>query len=168
VENVQKRKTKRGKDFVMADFSDQSGQFSASCFEESMVDNFVQWAREGACVLLSVELDSPSPEEPPRVTVRGAQLLSEARAVARMRMTMEVSDPGAFSALAALLPRAQGAQGEVEVLLKTGSEPEPRLRLGRDFLLDGELVDALAAIGGVAQVMLAPARSAKANLRLVA
>jgi DNA polymerase-3 subunit alpha len=32
VEGVQKRKTKRGKDFVMADFSDQSGNFSASCF----------------------------------------------------------------------------------------------------------------------------------------
>jgi DNA polymerase-3 subunit alpha len=38
VEGVQKRKTKRGKDFVMADFSDQSGNFSASCFEESLVD----------------------------------------------------------------------------------------------------------------------------------
>uniref|UniRef100_UPI0038F7C500 hypothetical protein n=1 Tax=Streptomyces turgidiscabies TaxID=85558 RepID=UPI0038F7C500 len=34
VENVQKRKTKRGKDFIMADFSDASGLFSASCFEE--------------------------------------------------------------------------------------------------------------------------------------
>jgi DNA polymerase-3 subunit alpha len=38
VENVQKRKTKRGKDFVMADFSDSSGLFSASCFEEALVD----------------------------------------------------------------------------------------------------------------------------------
>jgi DNA polymerase III alpha subunit len=34
VENVQKRKTKRGKDFIMADFSDSSGLFTASCFED--------------------------------------------------------------------------------------------------------------------------------------
>jgi DNA polymerase-3 subunit alpha len=64
VENVQKRKTKRGKDFVMADFSDSSGLFSASCFEESLVDDFVQWAREGTCVLLNVELDRPMPMSP--------------------------------------------------------------------------------------------------------
>ncbi|MEZ5683064.1 MAG: hypothetical protein R3E03_02255 [Novosphingobium sp.] len=34
VEGVQRRKTRRGADFVMADFSDSSGQFSASCFED--------------------------------------------------------------------------------------------------------------------------------------
>ncbi|MBB3955892.1 DNA polymerase III subunit alpha [Novosphingobium sediminicola] len=165
VENVQKRKTKRGKDFIMADFSDQSGNFSASCFEETLVDSFVNWAKEGACVLLTVELDSPSPEEPPRVTVRGAQALSEIKAAAKMTLSLEVARPDVFAELASILPR--GGLGTVEVLLKTGGAQEPRLRLGRDFLLDGELTDLIAGLDGVANVSLKPTR-AGGHLRLVA
>jgi len=90
VEGVQRRKTKRGKDFVMADFSDQSGQFSASCFEEGLVESFQRWAADGVCVLLTVELDSPSPEEPPRITVRGAVPLAEVTQTARMRLECDV------------------------------------------------------------------------------
>jgi DNA polymerase-3 subunit alpha len=62
VENVNRRKTRRGGDFIMADFSDSSGQFSASCFEESLVDPMLGWAKDGTCLLLQVELDSPSPK----------------------------------------------------------------------------------------------------------
>jgi DNA polymerase-3 subunit alpha len=32
-------------------------------------DDSFQWAREGTCVLLNVELDRPNADEPPRVTV---------------------------------------------------------------------------------------------------
>ncbi|MFM5949539.1 MAG: DNA polymerase III subunit alpha, partial [Novosphingobium sp.] len=71
VESVNRGKTRRGADFVRADFSDNSGQFSAACFEETLVDPMLQWARDGTCLLLTVELDSPSPDEPPRITVRG-------------------------------------------------------------------------------------------------
>ena len=165
VENVQKRKTKRGKDFIMADFSDQSGQFSASCFEEGLVDSFVGWAKEGACILLQVELDSPSPDEPPRVTIRGAQALNEVKATARMTLTLEVSRPEVFGELATVLPR--GGTGTVEVTLKTGGAREPRLRLGRDFALDGELAELVTGFDGVANVSLRASRGG-ANLRLVA
>jgi DNA polymerase-3 subunit alpha len=164
VESVQKRKTKRGKDFIMAEFSDQTGQFSASCFEEGLVDSFVNWAKEGACVLLSVELDSPSAEEPPRVTIRGAQALADVKAAAKMSLTLDVALPEAFSALAAVLPR--GGTGTVEVVLKTGAEKEPRLRLGRDFALDGDLAELIAGLDGVANVSLKAARGG--HLRLVA
>ena len=167
VEGVNRRKTKRGKDFVMADFSDSSGQFSASCFEETLVDNFVTWAREGTCVLLQVELDSPSPDEPPRVTVRGAQPIAEVKAAARMVLTLEVDLPEAFATLAAVLPRGQGARGEVEALLHIAPDVVTRMRLGSDFALDGDLVDALAAIDGVRNPQLAARRGA-AHLRLVA
>ena len=165
VENVQKRKTKRGKDFIIADFSDQTGQFSASCFEEALVDSFVTWAKEGACILLNVELDSPSAEEPPRVTVRGAQALSEVKAAARMTLTLDVARAEVFGELAAVLPR--GGTGTVEVLLKTGDEREPKLRLGRDFVLDGELAELVTGFEGVANVSLRAARSG-GHLRLVA
>ncbi|HWU02400.1 MAG TPA: DNA polymerase III subunit alpha, partial [Novosphingobium sp.] len=164
VENVQKRKTKRGKDFIMADFSDSSGQFSASCFEEGLVDNFVQWARDSECILLSVELDSPSPDEPPRVTVRGAQPLSELKATARMVLRLEVSLPEVFGELAAVLQR--GSTGTVEVTLKTGTDREPKLRLGHDFALDGDLAELVTGFAGVENVSLTAKRGAQ--LRLVA
>ena len=166
VEGVQRRKTKRGKDFVMADFSDSSGQFSASCFEESLVDSFVQWAKEGACVLLNVELDSPSPEEPPRVTVRGGRPLSEVREAARMELKLEIAAPEALSELALLLQPGAAGKGEVVARLRTGTPREPLVRLGRDFHLDGDLAEQVAAIPGVAAVSLSAKRGP--SLRLVA
>ena len=177
VESVNRRKTKRGKDFVVAEFSDSTGLFSASCFEEALVEPFVQWAKEGACVLLQVELDSPSPEEPPRVTVRGAQALADVKSAARMVLTLDVDRPEAFAELAVLLApggAAAGIAGKGEVLarLKTGAsghgaEREPVLRLGRDFALDGELAERIATIEGVHNVSLSARRGAP-HLRLVA
>ncbi|MDE2404377.1 MAG: DNA polymerase III subunit alpha [Sphingomonadales bacterium] len=166
VEGVNRRKTKRGKDFVMADFSDQTGQFSASCFEESLVENFVQWAKDGTCVLLQVELDSPSPEEPPRVTVRGAQPLSEVKSTGRMVLTLDVDRPEAFAELAALLPPGPAGKGEVRVGLTVRGEAA-QLRLGRDFALDGEVAERIATIEGVRNVQLGAQRG-RGSLRLVA
>ena len=167
VEGVQKRKTKRGKDFVMAEFSDSSGQYSASCFEESLVDSFVGWAKDGTCILLTVELDSPSPEEPPRVTVRGARPLAEVREAARMELKLEVHRAEALADLAMLLQGGAAGKGEVFVRLKTGTGREPLVRLGRDFHLDGEVAEHVAAIEGVSAVSLA-ARRGPGHLRLVA
>jgi len=167
VEGVQKRKTKRGKDFVMADFSDSSGQFSASCFEESLVESFVQWARDGTCILLNVELDSPSPEEPPRVTVRGGRPLSEVREAARMELTMDVFTIEAVAELARLLQPGSAGKGEVLVRLHTGTGRDPLVRLGRDFHLDGELAEQVAQIEGIGGVSLSAKRGV-GHLRLVA
>ncbi|MBW8785496.1 MAG: DNA polymerase III subunit alpha, partial [Novosphingobium sp.] len=90
VEAVSRGKTRKGKDFVRADFSDATGQFSAACFEEALVEPMLRWAAEGTCVLLNVELDSPSPEEPPRITVRGARPLAEVHSAAQMLLTLEI------------------------------------------------------------------------------
>ncbi len=170
VEGVQRRKTKRGKDFVVAEFSDSSGQFSASCFEELLVEPMLKWAKDGTCLLLSVELDSPSPEEPPRVTVRGAQCLAEVRSAARMLLSFDVDRVEALAELAALLPRGDAdsgnSRGEVLVRLKTGGR-EPQMRLGRDFALDGELAERVAEVEGVHNVSLT-ARRGGPQLRLVA
>ena len=79
--------------------------------------------------------------------------LDEVRNAARMMLRLEVSEPAAFAQLAAMLPRMGGAaesamsgQGEVVVTLKTGDEVPPQLRLGRDFALDGDLVEVIAGI----------------------
>ena len=167
VEGVNRGKTRRGGDFIRADFSDASGQFSAACFEESLVEPMLQWAKDGTCLLLHVELDSPSPDEPPRVTVRGARPLDEVKTAASMLLKLDVLQAAALAELAALLQGGAEGRGEVLVRLCTGSGEEPVVRLGRDFQLDGEVAERLANVAGVANVSLS-ARRGGSHLRLVA
>jgi len=167
VEGANKAKTRKGKDFVRADFSDATGNFSAACFEEAMVESFQKWAREGSCILLNVELDSPSPDEPPRITVRGGRPLAEVKSAARMRLSLEISEIEALQQLALMLPRGEEGKGEVLARLRTGEGADPLILLGTDFQLDGELAEDLQQVPGIAKVTLA-ARPGKASLRLVA
>ncbi|WP_394269806.1 DNA polymerase III subunit alpha [Qipengyuania sp.] len=167
VESVSKGTTRRGKPFIRADFSDATGQFSAACFEEGMVERFTRWADEQTCVLLQVELDSAGPDEPPRITVRGGTPLTEVRGSTPMMMTLEASDPAAIEALAAELSRAGAGKDEVVLALRIEGEDQPLFCLGRDFALDGELAERLASIAGIAKVQLSKRRAAP-HLRLVA
>ena len=165
VEAVNRGRTRKGNDFVRADFSDSSGQFSAACFEEALVENFQAWAKDGTCLLLNVELDSPSPEEPPRVTVRSARPLSEVKSAAKMLLSLEISSPEAISELALLLPRDPAGTGEVRARLRTAGGNAPLFSLGHDFHLDSDLVERLIPVAGLANVALT-ARGTR-NLRLV-
>ena len=167
VEAVSKGRTRKGGTFIRADFSDSTGQFSAACFEEGLVDSFARWAAEGTCVLLNVELDSPSPEEPPRITVRGARPLAEVTHSARMRLECTVETRAALDQLRLALRPGRPGHGEVLARLKLGDGREQTLRLGRDFALAGELVEQLTTVPGLADVSLTPVRGA-AQLRLVA
>ncbi|MBO9499688.1 MAG: DNA polymerase III subunit alpha [Novosphingobium sp.] len=167
VEGVSKGKTRKGGDFIRADFSDNTGQFSAACFEESLVEPFVRWAAEGTCILLTVELDSPSPDEPPRVTVRGARPLAEVSSATRMQLKLEIEHAEALRELSAMLvPVAEGG-GEVLARLHAGEGRFPEMRLGRSFLVDGELVERLTAVDGVTILHFKPL-GGRDNLRLVA
>ncbi|UYH55952.1 DNA polymerase III subunit alpha [Qipengyuania sp. SS22] len=167
VEKVNKGTTRRGKPFVRADFSDSSGQFSAACFEEGLVEKFLQWAQDQTCVKLDVELDSPSPDEPPRITVRGAVPLEAVKGTMAMLLTLEIESVAALGELAIVL--GQGGEGgdEAVATLMTGDPSPPIVRLGRTFSIDGELAERLASVPGLAKVQLT-ARRGKANLRLVA
>jgi DNA polymerase-3 subunit alpha len=167
IESVSKGRTRRGGEFVRADFSDSSGQFSAACFEESLVESFQRWAADGTCVLLNVELDAPSPDEPPRVTVRGARPLSEVRNSARMVLTLDVATPEALQELRLALREGAEGRGEVLARLRIGQDKDPLVRLGRDFDLDGELAERLAEIEGLANVSLTTRRG-PTHLKLVA
>ena len=167
VEAVSRGKTRKGADFVRADFSDSSGQFSAACFEESLVEPMLRWAAEGTCVLLTVELDAPSPEEPPRVTVRSARPLAEVTSSARMLLKLDVLRTEAIQELALVLRPVPAATGEVQARLRTGGAEEPILSLGSNFSLDGELAEQLAGIEGLANVALTAKRD-RGHLRLVA
>ena len=171
VEGVSKGRTRKGAPFVRADFSDATGQFSAACFEEPLVDSFQRWAAEGTCVLLNVELDAPGPDEPPRVTVRGARPLAEVSGAARMMLTLEVENIAALDALRAELVEGEPGRGEVLARLRIGREvpgvDDPVVRLGRDFVLDGDVVERLAGVTGLSNMVLKP-QPARASLRLVA
>jgi len=167
VEGVNVGRTKRGAAFIRADFSDSSGQFSAACFEEALVPQFKQWAEQGTCVLLNVELDAPSPDEPPRVTVRGARALADVRGTTRMVMSVDVTNTAALAELRLALNEGEPGRGEVIARLAIGNGQFATMRLGRDFVLDGELAERLTAVDGLANVTLKP-QVGRANLRLVA
>jgi DNA polymerase-3 subunit alpha len=167
VEGVNKGRTRRGGEFVRADFSDSSGQFTAACFEEGLVDSFQRWAADGVCVLLNVELDSPSPDEPPRVTVRAARPLAEVHNSARMLLTLDVHSHEALQELRLSLTEGEAEKGEVRARLCIGEAREPLVLLGRHFALDGELAERLAHVEGLANVALTTQRGSP-RLRLVA
>jgi DNA polymerase-3 subunit alpha len=171
VEGITKARTRKGGTFVRADFSDASGQFSAACFEEALVPDFERWAAAGECLLLTVELDAPSPDEPPRLTVRGARPLAAVSGATAMELTAEIATPEALRELQIELAAARGERpsgsGEVVVRLDLADGGQAVMRLGRNFVLTGELAERLAAIEGIAKVALAPLKR-RGNLRLVA
>jgi DNA polymerase-3 subunit alpha len=117
-------------------------------------------------LLLTVELDSPTPDEPPRVTVRGARPLSEVKDSARMVLSLDITGVDAVQELAMMLIAGAPGRGEVRAMLHLGDDLVKKMRLGRDFVLDGELVDRIAEIEGISNVSLKAERGP--SLRLVA
>jgi DNA polymerase-3 subunit alpha len=171
VEGITKARTRKGGTFVRADFSDASGQFSAACFEEALVPDFERWAAAGECLLLTVELDSPNPDEPPRLTVRGARPLAAVSGATPMELTADIASLDALRELQIELQAAQGERptgtGEVLVRLMLSDGDQVQMRLGSNFVLNGELAERLAAVDGIAKVALVPLKK-RGNLRLVA
>ncbi len=167
VEGMNKARTKRGGEFVRADFSDSSGQFSAACFEEALVPSFERWAADGTCLLLNVELDSPNPGEPPRLTVRGARPLEEVSGSTAMTLSLELRSVEALADIKLELTRSDDAPGEVIAKVWLDGDQAVRVRLGSDFVLSGELAERLATIEGIENVELKPRRG-RPSLKLVA
>jgi DNA polymerase-3 subunit alpha len=172
VEGMTKARTRKGGTFVRADFSDASGQFSAACFEEALVPQFERWAADGECLLLTVELDAPNPDEPPRLTVRGARPLAAVSGAMAMELTADIASIAGLRELQAELDLArEGARapgnGEVVVRLALADGGQATVRLGRGFVVSGELAERLAAVEGIANVALAPIKR-RPNLKLVA
>ena len=171
VEGMTKARTRKGGTFVRADFSDTSGQFSAACFEEALVPQFERWAEDGECLLLTVELDAPNPDEPPRLTVRSARPLSAVSGATPMQLKADVTGLDALLELKIALDVEDDCDfvgnGEVVVRLLLDSGGHAQMRLGRSFLLSGELAERLAEVPGISNVELVPVKS-KAALRLVA
>ena len=65
------------------------------------------------------------------------------------------------------LETGANAPGEVLVRLILGDDDASMIRLGHNFVLNGDLAERIAQIEGIERVELAPARG-RANLKLVA
>ncbi|RXR28292.1 DNA polymerase III subunit alpha [Sphingobium fluviale] len=163
VEDVRWRETKRGARYVSATFSDSSGQFQASCFDEAGCTKIADLADAGDCALLNVELERMPGEEVPRVTVRGVQSLASAASGMRIELWIDVEDPAAMAQIALLLSGSRGGRGEVRIRSRDAQGRIASLRLGRDFQIDAETIERLRALPGIAGVQM-PARE---PLRLV-
>ncbi|PAX09554.1 DNA polymerase III subunit alpha [Sphingomonas lenta] len=164
VEEARYRTSARGKRYLMAQLSDSTGQFMATCFDEQVSKDLEAAAKEGGCALLTVELDRRPGEESPRVSVKRVQPFDTLATSARFCMEAVVTHPAAFVGLAELLRHNRNARGEVRVTVRYPDGAEARLLLGRDFLLDAELAGRIETLHGVASVEL---RNSETRLALV-
>lgn len=149
VEDVRWRETKRGARYANATFSDQSGQFQASCFDEPACKAIEDLARDGDCALLIVELDRLPGEETPRITVRSVEPFRAIASASRMHLVVDAATPETVAALAALLADAGGGRSEIFLRAPVGDGHAARLFLGDHFSLGADQVDAIATIPGL-------------------
>ena len=176
VEDLRWRQTRTNKRFVSATFSDNSGQFQASCFDEPVCEQIAALAADGECGLLSVELERMPGEEVPRVTIRGVQPFRQIASATRMEALVTVDSAAVLPALAAALAKGRGGRSEVFLRLTIGQDRFAHVFVGDDFAVDAELVEALGHIDGVSVDRLDTippaqdgyrARSRKAQMHLV-
>ena len=158
VQGIRWRESKRGKRFVLADLSDTSGQFSARCFEEAVCPQLAEWAKNGTCLLLSVELDQRPGDDAPGITIKSAQPLEGLVASTRFKMCLEIETSDAFYHLQHLIAPLQGGRGEVVAKTRAANGQPVPILLGNKFRLDVELVEKVKAIQGVSYVALEPIR----------
>jgi DNA polymerase-3 subunit alpha len=164
VEEARWRQSARGKRYLMAQLSDASGQFSATCFDDAVAKDLEDAAREAKCALITVELDRRPGEDAPRVSVRRVQAFDGLAATARFVIEATITDPAAFPALAGMLQHHRGARGEVRVIARYPDGAAATILLGRDFLLDAELAGRIELLHGIAKVEL---RNSETRLALV-
>ena len=154
VESVRWRTSAKGNRYLMATMSDPSGSFEATCFDDGAQKDIETAAQFGGCALINVELDRRPGEETPRVTIRRLQPLESLAGNARLKAEIVVNDAPAMARLADALTGARGGRSDIVVRAILADGREASVLLGRDFLIDGELADAMAEIAGVVSVSL--------------
>ena len=137
-----------GNRYLLITFSDRSGQFIGSCFDEDAQVRIEAMARDAPSVLIQAELMWREGEDVPRVTVRGVTGLAEMAKRARGRVVVRATAIADAEMLAELVADARGkGRGELvaEVSTPVGVA---RLCLGRDYLLDAETLARLGRAFG--------------------
>ena len=165
IEGVRWRESQRGKKFILADLSDSSGQFSASCFEEDQCQMLAELAKNGSCALLNVELDQRSDDETPRVAIRRAQDLESLSQSTRTRLELDIHTLDALHELANLLAPHTGGKSEIIASMPATNDRNAQVILGRHFHLDAQIAEELGSINGIESVRLGPASALKPSRR---
>jgi DNA polymerase-3 subunit alpha len=160
VEEARWRTSARGRRYLMATLSDSTGQFIATCFDDSVAADLEEAAKASACGLLTVELDRRPGEETPRVTVKRIQPFDTLATSARVAMDLVVADASTLRQIALLVDGARGGRGELRIRAALPQGGEARVLLGRDFLLDAELAASLEAMPGIADLAFKETRLA--------
>ena len=156
IEGVRWRESRKGKRFMIADFSDTSGQFSVRCFDDAVGLQLTEWAKEAECLLLGVEMDMRPGDEVPSFTVKSAKLLSSLVSVTRLKMQLDITSETGLRELAQLVEPLHGGKSELVIKTRAADGRWAHIMLGRRFQLDAALLDKVKAIDGIGNVELAP------------
>ncbi|MGB5077579.1 MAG: DNA polymerase III subunit alpha [Sphingorhabdus sp.] len=156
IEGVRWRESRKGKRFMIADFSDTSGQFSARCFDEAIGIQLTEWAKEAECLLLGIEMDMRAGDEVPSFSVKSAKPLSSLVGATRLKMQLDVTSERGLLELAELVEPLHGGKSELVIKTRAVDGRWAHIMLGRRYLFDASLVEKVRAIDGVANVELAP------------
>lgn len=148
VEDARWRTSARGNRYLMATLSDTSGQVPVSCFDEPVGKELEELSRNGACAVVTIELDRRAGDEQPRVAVRRAQPFDQLANTARLVLDVRVADVTALPALSALVAERRGGRASIRLWAPIG-DGTAELILGRNFRLDEELAEAIRDLPGV-------------------
>ena len=147
------RTTQNGRRYQFISFSDRSGQYVASCFDDDLQDKIEAMVNDAPALLLGMELQWRDGEDVPRFTLRSAQPLAELARRTRGRLVVQLEKPAEVEALIAVLgPDPAKGRGELVAEVATAHGPA-RLVLGRHFLIDADLEAALARALGANRVV---------------
>ena len=156
IEGVRWRESRKGKRFMIADFSDMSGQFSVRCFDEAVGSQLAEWAKDAECLLLHCEMDMRAGDEVPSFTVKSAKALSGLTSVSRLKMQLDVSQETAIARLAEMVEPLQGGRSELIIKTQSSDGQWVQIVLGRKYRIDASLLDQVKAIEGIDNVELSP------------
>ncbi len=154
VEDTRWRTSARGRRYMVATLSDNSGQFVATAFEDEATAALEAAAKAGQCGLLSVELDRRAGDESPRVTIKRIQPLADLAKRTRLQMTIRLSSESLAEQIVRELAQARGSNGLVRFVIPLSTGGEAVVIAGRDFALDAELAARIERIGGDGSVDL--------------
>jgi DNA polymerase-3 subunit alpha len=154
IEDTRWRTSARGRRYMMATISDNSGQFMATAFEDEATAALEAAAKAGQCGLLTVELDRRAGDETPRVTIKRIQPLTDLAKRTRLQLTIRAADTTQVGAIVRELADARGANGLVRFVLPLATGGEAIVVAGRDYALDAELAARIERIAGESAVDL--------------
>ncbi len=156
IEGVRWRESRKGKRFILIDLSDSSGQFSASCFEEEVAVKMAEYAKQAACLLITVEMDMRAGEDTPRFAVRSAKPLDGLISATRLNMEVTLDRVDALGVLSEMLAPLRGGKGKLVIRAPVGGGKFAEIRVNDAYRLDSETETRLQNVDGLSQVKLSP------------